>query len=37
MLEARKHDIKEVPLNLVDREAKVLIGSSMPDKLNMIS
>ena len=33
MLEAREHDIKEVPLNLEDLEAKILIGSSIPEQI----
>lgn len=33
MLETREHDVKEVPLNLDDHEAKVIIGSSMPEKI----
>ena len=33
MLEAKEQDIKEVPLNLKDLEAKVHIGSSIPKEI----
>ena len=33
VLEAREHDVKEVPLNPEDPEAKVFIGSSLPEQI----
>ena len=33
MVGTRKQDVKEVPLNLDDPDAKVLIGSSIPEPI----
>ena len=33
MLKTREHDAKEVPLNFEDLEAKILIGSSLPEQI----
>ena len=33
VLEIREQDVKEVPLNIEDPEAKILIGSSLPQHI----
>ena len=33
VLEAREHDVKEVPLDPGDPEAKILIGSLLPEHI----